>query len=98
MRKHRHQLDASVEASGPHDFAVRVSARSSVALQRVHRIPHPTFVTIAKRPSYRARDGARLVKVICPTAQEKNIQARGLDEGPNQFGIRQQARPQWLLH
>ncbi len=25
---------------------------------RVHRIPRPTFVTIAIRPSYRARDGA----------------------------------------
>ena len=45
------QLDASVGASGPHDFAVRVMRRSSVAPSRVHRIPHPTFVTIAKRPS-----------------------------------------------
>jgi hypothetical protein len=24
--KHHHQLDASVEASGPHDFAVRIGA------------------------------------------------------------------------
>jgi hypothetical protein len=45
-----HRLDAGVEASGPQDFAVRVS----VVRQRhchVHRIPHPTSVTIAKRPS-----------------------------------------------
>jgi hypothetical protein len=29
IRQHRHQLDASVEASGPHDFAVREEHRSS---------------------------------------------------------------------
>jgi hypothetical protein len=39
MRKHRHPLDASVGASGPHDFAVReVCALVSRAI-RVHRIP-----------------------------------------------------------
>jgi hypothetical protein len=32
-------LDASTGASGPHDFAVRVSRRSSFAAIRVHRIP-----------------------------------------------------------
>src|SRR5205085_12516312 len=53
---HRHrqvttcQLDASVEASGPHDFAVRLSTFRQ-ACCRVHRIPCPTSVTIAKRPS-----------------------------------------------
>jgi prostaglandin-endoperoxide synthase 2 len=36
--------------SGPHDFAVRV-ARARLAHQRVHRIPLPTSVTIASRPS-----------------------------------------------
>jgi hypothetical protein len=43
------KLDASVEASGPYDFAVRVSA---VRQKRCPRPPHPcpTFVTIAKRP------------------------------------------------
>jgi hypothetical protein len=40
------KLDASVGASGPHGFAVRVSALVSSAA-RVHRIPHPTFVTCA---------------------------------------------------
>src|SRR5947208_2988043 len=42
------QLDASVEASGPHDFAVRVSA---VRQKHYERPPHPapTSVTIAKR-------------------------------------------------
>jgi hypothetical protein len=54
---HRHQrnlfreLDASVGASGPHGFAVRTQRHSSFDVARVHRIPHPTSVTIAKRPS-----------------------------------------------
>ena len=33
-----HRLDASVEASGPHDFAVRLSAIRQRRI-RVHRIP-----------------------------------------------------------
>jgi hypothetical protein len=48
------QLDASVGASGPHDFAVRIGrARQS----QLSRPPHPTarFVTIASRPSCRVR-------------------------------------------
>ena len=74
------ELDASVGASGPHDFAVRArlhKSRSTVLVpvrrsfseggsaplvlrrRRVHRIPHPTFVTTAKRPSYRGRDARK---------------------------------------
>jgi hypothetical protein len=45
------KLDASVGASGPHDFAVRKMQRLVSAPPRVHRIPPPTSVTIAKRPS-----------------------------------------------
>jgi hypothetical protein len=53
---HRHprsflrELDASVEASGPHDFAVR---SCTIRQRRYQRPPHPapTSVTIAKRPS-----------------------------------------------
>jgi hypothetical protein len=50
------QLDTGVRVSGPHDFSVRVSA---VRLwhHRVHRIPRPTFVTIAKRPFCLGGDG-----------------------------------------
>jgi hypothetical protein len=59
LRNSFRKLDASVGASGPHDFAVRAS---NVRLTRyhVHRIPHPTIVTIAKRPLSRrdARKGA----------------------------------------
>ena len=49
------KLDASVEASGPHDFAVRISA---VRQQHQPRPPHPapTSVTCA-RPSRVGRDG-----------------------------------------
>src|SRR2546421_7160113 len=39
QRNYFRQLDASVEASGPHDFAVRVACCSSAACQRP---PHPT--------------------------------------------------------
>jgi hypothetical protein len=62
------KLDAGIEASGPHDFAVRFSisrqhavrsltglstrpAITSRAQHCVRRIPFPTPVTIAKRPS-----------------------------------------------
>jgi hypothetical protein len=45
------KLDASVETSEPHDFTVREPRRSSFGTGRVHRIPSPTSVTIAKRPS-----------------------------------------------
>jgi diadenosine tetraphosphate (Ap4A) HIT family hydrolase len=38
LRRLRRKLDASVEASGPHDFAVRVSAVRQQHLH-VHRIP-----------------------------------------------------------
>ncbi|HEY4232902.1 MAG TPA: hypothetical protein VGM76_05735 [Lacipirellulaceae bacterium] len=38
MRRHHHRLDASIGASGPHDFAVRFSAVRQKR-RRVHRIP-----------------------------------------------------------
>ena len=69
MRKRQYRLDAGVEASGPHDFAVRFN-RVRPSRQSVHRIPHPTSVTIAKRPS--CGHGTReKVLVICPTSQAK---------------------------
>ena len=49
---HRHpwelasqELDASVETSGPHDFAVRLKSAFVVRTQSVHRIPRSTSVT-----------------------------------------------------
>jgi hypothetical protein len=50
-----HEFDASIGASGPHDFAVRDLRCSSIAHPRPPH-PAPTFVTIAKRPSWWARD------------------------------------------
>jgi hypothetical protein len=53
---HRHrrkcfrQLDAGLEASGPHDFAVRGVSAVVLGATRVHRIPLPTSVTIARAP------------------------------------------------
>jgi hypothetical protein len=49
------KLDTSVGVPGPRVFAVRLGQRSSRAAG-VHRIPHPTSVTIAIRPS----DGCRM--------------------------------------
>ncbi len=56
--KHHRQLSASLGAPEPHDFAVR-DIVTRLVRYRVHRIPHPTFVTIAKRPSYRRRDARK---------------------------------------
>jgi hypothetical protein len=50
LRSCLHRLDASVGASGPHDFAVRRSAPSSEALP-TSTASRPAFVTIASRPS-----------------------------------------------
>src|SRR5258708_13002704 len=61
-RSYLRQLDASVGASGPHDFAVRKSALSSVA-PLTSTASRPAFVTIASRPS--VWDGmARDIEVI----------------------------------
>jgi len=50
------KLDASVGASGPHDFAVRVcAARQSAHPRPPH--PRPAFVTIAIAPLRLGRDG-----------------------------------------
>src|SRR3954447_16590898 len=56
------KLDASVEASGPHDFAVRVQHRSS-AVPSTSIASRPASVTIASAPSL-GRDGATR-KVFC---------------------------------
>jgi hypothetical protein len=62
--KHCRQLDISVGISGPHDFAVRALRCSSSQRIRVHRIPGPTFVTIAKRPSVQGHGTAGLMDLI----------------------------------
>jgi hypothetical protein len=70
------ELDASVAASGPHDFAVcggcfvrrkRLAPSASIA-SRAQR-----SVTIAKRPSPQGHGTGEEVPVICPTAQGKGL-------------------------
>jgi hypothetical protein len=71
-RKNFRQLDAGVEASGPHDFTVRVSTFRQA---RRPRPPHPTatFVTIAGRPSF---GSGGFVVLICPTAEAEYFRSK----------------------
>jgi len=50
-----------IPASGDQDHTISPSALAPLVLRclRVHRISHPTSVTIAKRPSCRARDARK---------------------------------------
>jgi hypothetical protein len=65
-------------ASRHQDHTTSPSASAAPVLrnQGVHRIPHPTSVTIAKRPSGRGGTG-ELVAMICPTAKAENFLKRG---------------------
>jgi hypothetical protein len=58
------QLDTSIGVSGRHDFAVRFRHAFVFRTQSVHRIPRPTSVTIAKRPSVQGRGTARFMDLI----------------------------------
>ena len=69
------KLDASVGASGPHDFAVRGSAPSSEAPPLVHRIP--PRVRDDREPPLCGTGRGKFVKVICPTAQAKRLRHIG---------------------
>ena len=70
------KLDASVGASGPHDFAVRASA---ARLATPSRPPHPasTFVT-TRTPLSTRRDGASR-KFDLPDGESEIFLQRGLD-------------------
>ena len=70
------QLDASVGASGPHDFAVREVALSSAA-PFASTASRPAFVTIASRPSV-GRDGASY-KFDLPDGRSEIFSQTGLD-------------------
>ena len=82
--QHRHQVDASVEASGPHGLAVH-DKRIRLLRRRVHRIPHPTSVTIAKRPS----DGCGTREeepLICPSVKAKYFSVKDWTANANRPG------------
>src|SRR5256885_8363369 len=68
------QLDASVGASEPHDFAVRLTCCSSKA-PSASTASRPAFVTIASRPSM-GRDGATN-EVICFGEERKYFRKEG---------------------
>ena len=69
-RSSPHRLDISVGISGPHDFAVRLKRSSSRSAKASTASRAQRFVTIAKRPSYRAGMRGKVL-VICPTPQAK---------------------------
>src|ERR1700761_4785672 len=68
------ELDASVGASGPHDFAVRACV---VRLSTRARPPHPvpTFVTMANAP--RTGRDAGHTQMICQGRKAENFHVRG---------------------
>jgi hypothetical protein len=68
------QLDLSV---GGQDHAILPSPRiARLATQSGHRIPHPTSVTIAKRPFW-VRDGGTML-LICGSDNAKYFSREGL--------------------
>ena len=69
------ELDASVGASGPHGFAVRVSSRSSLATLRVHCIP--PRVRDDRDPPLSSGETRGFKSLICPTAKAEYFSQRG---------------------
>ena len=67
-------------ASGRQDHAASPYALAQLVLMRqtVHRVPHPTSVTIAIRPSWQGRDGASY-RLICVFGKTEIFLREGLD-------------------
>jgi hypothetical protein len=78
-RKLSARLGASVEASGPHDFAVRKKAPSSEA-RPASTASHPASVTIAIRPFWLDETEADM-PVIWVGMKAKIFLAMGMDSG-----------------
>jgi hypothetical protein len=74
------EFSACIGAPGPRDFAVRTHAARRAKKSRPamcgHRIPCPTSVTIASRPSCGHETGESIV-VICPTTQGQMLRQTG---------------------
>jgi hypothetical protein len=83
------KLDASVGASGPHDFAVRISTlRPRAPMRPSHPVPNVRDDREAPLLRDRTRES---VQLICPTAQAKYFYEGGLDD-PNQLESLQEIR------
>ena len=78
MREHRHQLDISVEMSGPHDFAVRRHV-VRLATSGVHRIPRPTLCDDREAPLFTGHGTARAYRDDLPDGQSGIFLRGGLD-------------------
>jgi hypothetical protein len=81
--QHHRELDASVEASGPHDFAVRISAVRYRHL-RVHRIP--PRVRDDREPPLRWDETAENKPVIWVWCEGEIFLQRGLDRPVGKSG------------
>jgi hypothetical protein len=78
MRKHRHQVDISVEISGPHGLTVRL-ARVRRTRRSGHRIPRPTFGDDRETPLCRRARDARKTAFDLPDATSARPAARWHD-------------------
>jgi hypothetical protein len=82
VRAPSRRLDAGVEASGPHDFAVRVS---TIRQARRPRPPHPApYVRDDRETPLREGGTAIDIDLIWVRREAKYFCGRGLDS-PNQF-------------
>jgi hypothetical protein len=68
MREHCRQLAASVEASGPHDFAVRDTRNRLLRASRPP-LPAPNVRDDRETPLVFGRGMREVLLLICPTAQ-----------------------------
>jgi hypothetical protein len=74
--KYFRQFNASVEASGPHDFAVRIDAPRLRATPRPSH-PAPNVRDDREAPLVRCAGWREVLKMICPTRQAKRLRHDG---------------------
>jgi hypothetical protein len=70
MRQHHRPVDASIGASGPHDFAVRFKRPSSESAE-ASTASRPTFVTMANVPL--SGETGAILPVICGSDQSRDL-------------------------
>jgi hypothetical protein len=71
------KLDASIGASGPHDFAVRISRARQLQLPRP---PHPTAFRDDREPPLLSGETRGETPLICPTRQAEYFLEADLTE------------------